>query len=146
MKNKFRTQFDHRHVGMSFKDVKSMTDPQFKDDCSIEGIIKRYGILPADERPAMIADVSEIGDFEECMRKVQDGVDHFNGLPSDIRARFGNDPKAFFAFISNPTNIEEAVKIGLMEVRKEEKSLVDVVDRLSDSLDKIVTPEGEKQA
>lgn len=146
MKSKFRTQYAHRRVAISFKDVNSMTDPQFKDECSIDGIVRRYGILPSPSVPAIGADVSDIGDFEECMRRVQDGLDHFISLPSDIRARFGNDPKAFFSWINDPSNIEEACKVGLMVRRVEEKSIGERLDTIADKLDKAVTPKGEISA
>ena len=50
------------------------------------------------------------------------GLDDFMTLPSEIRSRFGSDPRAFFAWISNPDNTAEAIKLGLMVERKEEKS------------------------
>lgn len=137
--SKFRTKYNHRHVGISFEGVQSLTDQQFKDDCSIEGIVKRYGILPPPNIPCIDADVSDIGDFAECMEKVQAGLDHFNDLPSDIRKRFGNDPKAFFAWINNPENVAEAVRTGLMTERKDEESIGEKLDRIAEA----VTPKGE---
>lgn len=136
---KFRTQFEHRHVGQSFKGVVKMTDSQFKDDCTIEGIIKRYGILPRPEVQPIGADVSDLGDFAECMRRVQDGLNDFQSLPSDIRARFGNDPKAFCAWISDKENAPEAVRLGLMIERKEEVSVVDTLNGIKDGIDKLVS-------
>lgn len=146
MRNKFRTQFEPRRVSVSFKGVVSMTDPQFKEECTIEGIVRRYGILPPPQVPAFDADVSDIGDFEECMRRVQSGLDHFASLPSDIRDRFGNDPKAFFAWINNPDNIEEACRVGLMSRKVEEKTIGERLDTIADKLDKVVTPKGEISA
>lgn len=146
MKTKFRTQFIPRRVSLSFKGVTSMTDPQFKDECTIDGIVRRYGVLPPPTLPAFDADVSDIGDFEECMRRVQDGLDHFSSLPSDIRSRFGNDPKAFFAWINDPSNVEEACKVGLMVRRVEEASIGERLDKIADKLDKVVTPKGDVTA
>lgn len=139
MRNKFRTKYEPRKVHLSFKGVVSMTDQQFKDDCSIEGIIRRYGVIPPAKVVPVGADVSDISDFDECMRRVQSGIDHFASLPSDIRMRFGNDPKAFFAWIADPSNIEEAVRAGLMETRNDEKSVGERLDRIADALDKVVT-------
>ena len=136
--SKFRTKYQRRHVGLSFKDVTRLTDPQFKDDCTIEGIIKRYGILPRPDVVPVGADVSELGDFDECMRKVQDGLDTFNSLPSDVRARFGNDPAAFCSWISDTANVEEACRLGLMVRRVEEKSVSQHLSEINDGISKMV--------
>lgn len=139
MKKRFRTQFEARHVGISFHGVKSLADPQYKNDCSIEGIIKRYGILPRPDYIPVDADISDIGDFASCLERVQDGLEHFKTLPSDVRSRFGNDPKAFFAWISDPANTTEAVRVGLMVERKHEPTTGERLDRIADGINKIVT-------
>lgn len=131
---KFRTQYEPREVHQSFKGVVSLTDQQYKDECSIEGIVKKYGILPAPTVEPMITDVSDVGDFVECMQRVEDGLAQFSGLPSEVRARFGNDPRALFEWLSNASNVEEAVKLGLMVKRVPEKSAVDVLEEIKDKL------------
>lgn len=131
---KFRTQYQPRKVHKTFKGVLSMTDQQYKDECSIEGIVKKYGILPAPEVQPIITDVSEVGDFVECMQRVEDGLAQFAELPSAVRARFGNDPRALYEWLSDSANVEEAVKLGLMIPRKEEKTAVDVLTEIKDKL------------
>ena len=68
---KFRTKYEPRHVGISHKGAVKLTDPQFKDDCTIEGIIRRYGVLPRPDAKPLNVDVSELGDFASCMERVQ---------------------------------------------------------------------------
>ena len=141
---KFRTQFERRVVHKSFKGVNSMTDPQFEHDCTIEGIIRKYGILPKADVEPINMDVSAIGDFDECMRKVDEGRAMFAALPSDIRDRFGNDPRAFMSFLADPNNTDEAVRLGLMEKLVDEPSAVDVLKEISEKMS--VTSKEEKQA
>ena len=136
---KFRTKYEARHVGISHKKAKKLTDPQFKEDCTIEGIIRRYGVLPRPNAEPMTVDVSELGDFASCMERVQSALDEFGNLPSDIRMRFGNDPKAFCAWISDSANVSEAVRLGLMVERKPEKSVVDTLEGIKDGIDKLVS-------
>lgn len=140
---KFRTQYEPRKVHKTFKGLISLTDQQYKDECSIEGIVKKYGILPAPSVTPMITDVSEVGDFVECMQRVEDGLAQFAELPSSVRSRFGNDPRALYEWLADPSNVEEAVKLGLMVPRKEEKSAVDVLNEIKD---KLVSPAKDETA
>jgi phage internal scaffolding protein len=146
MKHKFRTQFERRVVKTSFKGVKSLTDQQYKDDCSIEGIVKRYGILPAPDVKPFNADVSEYGDFADCMNRVQDGLDKFGELPSAVRERFGNDPKVFFSWISNPENLKEAVKLGLAVEKVVKPDTVEILSDIRDTLKNDVNSKESKKA
>lgn len=146
MSKKFRTQFDSRVVHKSFKDVVSMTDPQYEHDCTIEGIIKKYGVLPRPEVEPVNMDVSEMGDFAACMERVNEGLSSFAALPSEIRDRFGNDPKAFMSFLADPSNVKEAIRLGLMVELKPKESAVDVLKDIKDVLNKPVTAVAENQA
>lgn len=131
MKSKFRTKYEYRSVKKSFKGKISLTDRQYKDDCSIEGIIRRYGVLPAPKVKPVGVDVSSYGDFADAMNKVQSGLDSFMEQPSEIRSRFGNDPKAFYDFITDPQNSEEAVKLGLMVETKDSKSAQELLEEIA---------------
>lgn len=131
---KFRTKYNRRRI-MSPVGSVSMTDPQYKDDCSIDGIIRRYGILPPPSPAELRAfDCSEFSDYAACMEKVVDATSQFESLPADVRERFGHDPAAFFKFVSDPKNVEEGVKLGLFVVRKEEKDPVEILERIADGV------------
>lgn len=135
---KFRTQFEARVVGKSFSGVKSRTDPQYLNDCSIEGIVRRYGVIPSPTVKPIGRDVSEYQDFGACMEKAREGCEMFAALPSTIRDRFGNDPRAFFDWIHDENNTAEAVKLGLMVEVKEEKTEKDYLAEIAEK----VTPAG----
>lgn len=131
---KFRSKYERIVLRKSFKGFKSLADKQYKDECSVEGIIRRYGVLPKPESKPLGVDVSEYGDFHVCMDKVQTGIDEFMSMPSNLRARFGNDPRAFYDWIHNPSNVSEAVKLGLMIPQTEEKTAVDVLEEIKERL------------
>lgn len=130
---KFRTKYDFRKVSKRFEKP-SLTDQQYKDECTIDGIIRRYGVIPPSKVVPLSADVSDFGDFASCMSRVNDALAQFDAMPSEIRARFGNDPKAFFEFVLNPANIDEAVRLGLREVVSPEVDAVDVLKEISDKI------------
>ena len=118
---KFFTKYAPRKHEFSPCGGKSMTDPQYKDECDVNKILAKYGCIPDHMKratPLSYGDVSECGDFGEMLEKVRHGQEKFMELPSDVRARFGNDPVAFFDFVSDERNLEEMVKLGLA-VKKE---------------------------
>lgn len=129
---KFRTKYDRVKV-KSPCGRKSLTDQQYKDECSIEGIVKKYGILgqPIPRPFGSGADVSEFQDFAANMQKVTEARNRFMDLPSDIRARFGHSPEAFFSWLSNPEHTEEAVKLGLMEEFKPQIDIGETLERIA---------------
>lgn len=122
MKSKFRTKYEPRSVSVKFDPSKKLTDPQYLPDCSVDGVLKRYGAIPVPDSPSFGCDCTQFGDMSECMQKVQDGIDKFMELPSHIRERFGSDPRAFYSWISDPVNVREAVSLGLMVECKDEKT------------------------
>lgn len=134
---KFRSRFSRDTsgcYGSPAGDV-SMTDPQYLRDCDINCILKDYkitGKLPEVAKPGVFADVSRLGDFAEHMRVVNDGREHFAALPAEIRARFGNDPAAYFDFVVNPENQSECVRLGIMDIIKQEPSAIDVLKQIRD--------------
>lgn len=129
---KFFTVFRHQDP-KSNCGVKSLTQQQYKDDCEIESIMKRYqitGQLPP-SRSVISGDFSDVGDYQACLDKVNKAKDEFAALPSSLRDRFGNDPSAYVDFILNPANVEECCKLGLMEkVEPPSDTAVDVLKRI----------------
>lgn len=53
--------------------------------------------------------------YEELVNQVAEINEQFQKLPAKIRDRFGNDPQQLLDFVHDPANIEEAVKIGLVD-------------------------------
>ena len=61
----------------------------------------------------MFDDFSELGDFRDHQQAVIDAQEMFMQLPSQLRARFANDPAELLQWLSRPENKEEAIELGL---------------------------------
>lgn len=95
----------------------SMADGSMKAECDVNLIMAKAkrGIAPTHvkQRPAFFADVSEYPDLGEAMEAVALAREEFERFPSDIRKRFGNDPRALVGWLSDKNNDQEAVRLGL---------------------------------
>jgi len=97
----------------------SMTQQQFKSQCDINQIIKKY------EKTGMIShinpnagnygDFSQIKNFSENLNMVISAQNSFDALPSEVRKRFGNNPTNLIDFVQNDSNYDEAIKLGLVK-------------------------------
>lgn len=102
------------------------TKQEFANESDINMIMKRYratGQLPIGADPAkmVFADVSQIGSFAETIERVHAAEEAFAALPAHIRVRFENDPVQLVEFVQNGDNYDEAVKLGLIEIKEEPK-------------------------
>jgi phage internal scaffolding protein len=97
----------------------SKTQQQFKEECDINNIMKKYGNDPvafaALTRPGgQYADFSEIPDYQGMLSQVADAQDAFMALPATLRARFNNDPGHLINFLKDPNNIQEGISLGIL--------------------------------
>lgn len=96
----------------------SLTQQQYKDECDINVIMKRYsttGLLPlGTTKTEVYDDFSQAGDYLEAMLILKNAQDQFNELEANVRLRFHNDPAEFLEFVHNPDNLEEARKLGML--------------------------------
>ncbi len=112
---KFYTIYDHANPTSPHGGI-SLTDQQYLPDCDINTILKRYGAtgrLPVDIREGVSGDFSDIGDYQNCLDRINRAKEAFLSLPSHIRDRFGNDPTAYVDFVLDPANTEECIRLGL---------------------------------
>ncbi len=102
------------------------TKQSFKKETDINNIMAKFvktGIISPEalsKRQATFADVSEIGDFQECQNQIQEAHAAFMTLAPQIRARFENNPAALLDFMKEPQNREEAIELGIIS-KPEEK-------------------------
>ncbi len=96
----------------------SRTKQEFKDECDINNIIKRFdktGVLEhVQENEGYYTETGEL-DFQAAQDIIATGNSMFEGLPSIIRKRFDNKPEKFLGFMENEENMAEAVKLGLIK-------------------------------
>lgn len=105
-----------RRVPLECND-KSLTQQSFRDSVDINSIISRFskqGGVPAMEYTAdLFADFSSLGSYQDCMNAVIDANEIFDTLPPGIRNRFSNSPGDFLDFVSDPSNLDEMIELGL---------------------------------
>lgn len=98
-----------------------MTQQHMGQECDINTIMAKAmktGILQSPgQRPKLptYGDFSEIGTFQDAHNLVMQARESFMKFPAIIRKKFNNDPGQMLAFLENPENKEEAIKIGLID-------------------------------
>lgn len=97
----------------------TLTQQQFKDECDINNIIKRYEttgeFTHRTSKVGQYADFTQISDYQSMVNQVQYAQEAFNSLPAQVRARFKNNPGELLSFLQDPSNKDEAIKLGLIE-------------------------------
>lgn len=90
----------------------------FKDECDVNKIMHKYrvtGVLThLRTQSPKYGDFTNVTDYQTSLNAVMAAQDAFSHLPAKVRSRFGNDPSQLLAFIEDPTNKEEAQKLGLI--------------------------------
>lgn len=104
----------------TYFDDESLTQQQFADDCDINILAVRFGLvgkpMPMEAfDPSYYGDLSEVPDLRTALDLVNDAKNKFMDLPSRIRNRFDNSPGKLWAFVNDPDNADEAVRLGLLK-------------------------------
>lgn len=96
-----------------------LTKQSFRDECNINFIMdkwKRTGEIPAAQVGTMrpnYGDFTNPNDYMTACNRVLDANEAFESLPSFLRDRFANEPANLIAFLSDPNNQDEAIRLGL---------------------------------
>jgi len=109
-------------VTVDFTGEQSRTKQAFKEECDINNIVKKYqktqAITHTNSIQGQYGDFSNVNDYHDALNSVMAANDRFMALPSSIRARFSNDPAELIKFVSNESNYDEAIQLGLIESSK----------------------------
>lgn len=107
-------------TGLDCRD-ESLTHQEFKEESDINTIIDRFGIgeNPIEAQKWVTdVDIAEAPDnYMDVMNQLNLARDQFMSLPARVRSQFDNDPGRFVSFVSDASNAEEMVRLGLAEVR-----------------------------
>jgi len=113
-----RKRNDRVRTSITFPD-KTMAKQSFADECNINTIMSKYqktGLIDHVNRVAgSYGDFTSVQDYQLSLNQVIQAQDAFDQLPSTVRKRFGNNPSELMAFLQDPDNRDEAVKLGLVE-------------------------------
>lgn len=96
----------------------SRTVQDAKDECDINVIMQRYktmGVMPQGVGVGVYGDFSGAEDFQAAQETIMRARAQFDALPSEVRARFKNDPAGLLAFVADKNNLEEAARMGLLK-------------------------------
>lgn len=97
----------------------SLTEQSHTDEVNLNTMVKRMGLTdgaipPAVFDPSYYGDFTDVADFRTSLDRVRVAQENFAALPAKLRARFDNNAAKLFAFVSDPENAEEAVRLGLL--------------------------------
>lgn len=99
----------------------TMARQEFKDECDINNIVKKYQqtgeFSHISSAVGKYGDFSDVADYQTALHQVMDAQNSFNQLPAQLRKRFDNDPAQLIDFLSNESNYDEALKLGLVNER-----------------------------
>jgi phage internal scaffolding protein len=107
----------------------TLTQQHFKDECDINNILRQFnitGLLPESPISPRYGDFTGISDYHSALNQVIAAEDEFMALPAQIRSRFENDPAKLIDFLENKENLDEAIKLGLVNQPAELPQVVEV--------------------
>ncbi len=99
-------------------DDPSRTKQSFTEECNINNIMSRFEktkvVEHLNQHQGNYGDFTHSTDYHASLLAVMHAQDSFNSLPSQLRAKFNNDPGTFLDFVDNPENIDELREMGLL--------------------------------
>lgn len=108
---------DYPHKGLLCEDP-SLTKQSFADECNFNNVLDKWQqsglITHINPSSPIYSDVSNYVDYQHSLELIRSAQDSFDSLPSAVRDRFANDPGRLIAFLSDPSNEDEARRLGLL--------------------------------
>lgn len=136
--NSYDTDEVSTNVGVEFDPDENLAQQQFRDECDINVIVKRFGLtgeMPEAFGIPLSGDFSAATDFQTSMQLVRQAEEAFLTLPAELRAEFGNDPQELLSFLENPENRDKAIELGLVARPVERtRDAVQAIDELREVL------------
>lgn len=114
--NEEKPKLKRQRVSIVFTDP-SETKQEFKQETDINYIIAKFtatGVLPERKSKPLYADFSKVPDFRTYKQIVVEAEEAFMELPSELRAKFDNDPAKMMAWAADPRNTDKASDLGLV--------------------------------
>lgn len=103
-------------------DDESLTHQEFREESDINTIIDRFGIgeNPIEaQKWVSNTDIADAPDnYMDVMNQLNAARDQFMSLPAKMRSQFDNDPAKFVDFVSDPSNGDEMLRLGLAVPRE----------------------------
>lgn len=98
----------------------TLTQQHFAEDADLNTIAKRFGLtgkpMPVTSwDPSHYGDFTDVPDLRTALEQIRTAQQNFENLPPEIRGRFYNDPAKLWDFVHDPSNAEEAIRLGILE-------------------------------
>lgn len=115
---KFFTKYNPPKVPGWNSEQESKVQEQFADACQTDTIIRKYNMMGVNPFIAtgssQYLDTTQIPSFVAAQNAQVKVKEYFEGLPSDIRLEFNNDPMQFAEVVSDPRNAKYLREIGVL--------------------------------
>lgn len=115
---KFFTKYNPPKIPGFSSELESKVQEQFADACQTDTIIRKYNMMGVNPfisaGGSQYLDTTQIPDFLVAQNAQVKVKEYFEGLPSDIRLEFNNDPMQFAEVVSDPRNVEYLREIGVL--------------------------------
>lgn len=118
------TELYHPRPCVDFSKFQSMTRQEFADEANVNNILKRYATtgvfydplttVKASRKP-LFGDFTRFKDFQSAQDAIIEAREAFDALPVEIREKFNYDPVKLVDWLQDPSNREEAIKLGFIE-------------------------------
>lgn len=108
----------------------SLTQQQFAVESDINTIVDVFmktGHLPDPVSMPQYVNYDGVFDFQSAMNVVRAADENFMRMDAKVRSRFHNSPQEFLEFFADPSNTDEAIRLGLA-VAKPAVSVVSTTD------------------
>lgn len=115
---KFFTKYNPPKIPGFSSEMESKVQEQFADACQTDTIIRKYNMMGINpfiaSGDSRYLDTTEIPSFLAAQNAQIRVKEYFDGLPSDIRLEFNNDPMEFAEVVSDPRNADYLREIGIL--------------------------------
>lgn len=119
-------------TGLKCED-RSLTQQHDEPEANINNIVSRYlktGSIETHKMPPLQGDFSNAPDMQTAMNLGVAARVAFMDQPAKVRTRFNNDPAEFVEFVSDPDNIQELAKLGLLSQEATDRLQTDENNRI----------------
>lgn len=115
---KFFTKYNPPKVPGFSSEMESKVQEQFADACQTDTIIRKYNMMGVNpfiaQGQSQYLDTTQIPSFVVAQNSQVKVREYFEGLPSDIRLEFNNDPAQFAEAVLDPQNADYLREIGVL--------------------------------
>lgn len=115
---KFFTKYNPPKVPGWNSEQESKVQEQFADACQTDTIIRKYNMMGVNpfiaSGSSQYLDTTEIPSFVVAQNAQVKVKEYFEGLPSDVRFEFNNDPAQFAEAVLDPRNADYLRELGVL--------------------------------